>query len=208
MKILFQGNSITDAQRSRDADFLSGSGYPTIAGGAVVAECPSEISFVNRAVSGNRVVDLYARWRIDAINLMPDVISILIGINDVWHELGGRKNGVEADRFEKVYAELLAYTKNMLPDVKLMLLEPFVLRADATEADWDFFAAEVPLRAEATRRVAEQYGAAFVPLQKAFDEAAKKAPASVFLKDGVHPTPAGHTLIAQRWLEAFRSEIL
>ena len=202
MRILFQGDSITDARRPRDLDWLLGGGYPTICAGMLVKERPNDVEVINRGVSGNRVVDLYARWKMDAINLKPDVISILIGVNDVWHEVGNQ-NGVDVERFEMVYNLLLDYTKRDLPETKMILLEPFVLKESATEEHWDYFSKEVALRAQATKRVAEKHGATFVPLQDMFDEAAKTAPASVFLRDGVHPTAAGHSMIADRWIEAF-----
>ena len=202
MKILFQGDSITDASRSRDEGGHLGVGYPTLISAQLGYARPGEFEFVNRAVSGFRVVDLYAGWKIDAVNHAPDVISILVGVNDVWHE-AARQNGVEADRYELVYNLMLDYTQEKLPHVKLMLLEPFVLPGVATEEKYDWFRTETEARATAVRRVASAHGAMFVPLQAAFDAACRQAPASYWLRDGVHPTAAGHQLIADKWLNAF-----
>lgn len=207
IRILFQGDSITDAGRNRENDIgwaVLGTGYAALAGSCLAYERPGAFDLLNRAISGNRVVDLYARWKIDAVNLNPDVISILIGVNDVWHEVS-RQNGVEAERFEQIYDLLLAYTRERLPNVKLIILEPFVLKGTATEANWDYFRTETEKRAKAARRVAQKYGAVFVPLQEAFDEAARTVPESHWLYDGVHPAPAGHELIARRWLSAFET---
>lgn len=207
--ILFQGDSITDALRSRENDQFSGNGYPTLVKGRLGLEEPGKYTFLNRGISGNRVVDLYARIKIDLINLKPDILSILIGVNDVWHE-EERQNGVDAAKFERVYDMLLTEVQEALPDVKLIILEPFVLEGFATNntpehpARWEYFRDETPLRAAAARRVAEKHGAAFVPLQAKFDEACKQAEASYWLFDGVHPTAMGHELIARAWMEAFR----
>lgn len=201
MKILFQGDSITDAGRSRENDAMLGVGYPLLLSAMLGERYPGRFSVVNRGVSGNRVVDLYARWRVDAINLAPDLISILIGVNDVWHSLAFN-NGVEADRFEQVYDMLLDYTRRCLPNARILLLEPFVLPGCATVDALDFFQREVALRAQAARRVAERAGVPSIDLQSVFDEALEHGPADCWLADGVHPTPAGHWLIANRWLRA------
>lgn len=203
--ILFQGDSITDAGRARDNDAYRGNGYPTFISGTLGLQNPGRYTFLNRGISGDRVVDLYARWKKDCINLEPDILSILIGVNDVWHELS-YQNGVEASKFELVLNLLLEETRTKLPNTKLILLEPFVLKGSATEEHWEYFSTEVALRAEAAKRVALAHNAIFVPLQKAFDDACTaEAPESHWLIDGVHPTAAGHALIAREWLTAFQT---
>ena len=209
--ILFQGDSITDAQRNRENDNYAGHGYPTMVKGRLGFEEPGRYEFLNRGISGNRIVDLYARIKIDLINLKPDVLSILIGVNDVWHEMS-RENGVSAEKFEMVYDWLLTEVRQALPNVRLMILEPFVLHGSATENTeekpnrWEYFRDETPLRAAAAKRLAEKHGATFVPLQHLFDEACKLAEPSYWLHDGVHPTAMGHELIAREWMKAFRNE--
>ncbi|MBS7262502.1 MAG: SGNH/GDSL hydrolase family protein [Eubacteriales bacterium] len=205
--LLFTGDSITDAGRSRDVEFLSGSSYATLAASEVCFEHPGEFRIYNRGVSGNRIVDLYARLKVDLINLRPDYLSILIGVNDVWHELAWR-NGVAADKFERVYDMLLGEVRAELPETKILILEPFVLPGTATKSEndpaaWRCFSAEVPLRAAAARRVAEKHGATFVPLQKKLDEALERAESSYWLVDGVHPNFAGNELIKREWIAAF-----
>lgn len=194
--ILFQGDSITDAGRSRDNDNDRGTGYPTLVSAELGFKYPNEYKFINRGISGNRIVDLYARIKRDFINLKPEYLTILIGINDVWHEIND-KNGVDNKKFFKVYCDLIEEIRSMLPDIKIFILEPFVLKASATEKSWSIFRRETEMRAESAKAVAEKYGLTFIPLQEKFDEAEKKAEASYWLGDGVHPTAAGHELIAK-----------
>ena len=198
-RIVFLGDSITDAGRNNTNGSLSsiGQGYPLIVSAKLGAEYPCAYEFDNTGISGSRVVDLYA-W-----NKTPDIISILIGVNDVWHELGEIPNGVDAERFECVYRMLLSDTVARFPNIKFLLLEPFVLRASATEEHWDVFSKEVPLRANAVKKLAKEFNAGFAGLQEKFDQACNLAPASYWLGDGVHPTVAGHQLIADAWLHSF-----
>ena len=142
MKILFYGDSITDASRIYDAPINSvasyGVGYVRAVAGELLSKYPKKHEIINRGISGNRIVDLYSRIKIDAWNHEPDLISILIGINDIWHELA-RQNGVELDRFEKVYRMLIEDTLKKLPNVKIILCEPFVLKGLATEEQYEGF---------------------------------------------------------------------
>jgi lysophospholipase L1-like esterase len=204
MRILFQGDSITDAGRSRTEDWLLGRGYPLLVEASLGLEAPNEHEFLNRGISGNRIVDVYARIKCDIINLKPDVMSILIGVNDVWHELGESPNGVSADKFFKIYSMLIEEVKEALPDIKIMIMEPFVLEACSTTEHWEFFSSEVAKRAKMARKIAQKYNLPFIELQKGFDELAKKAPNSYWLGDGVHPTPKGHEFIKNQWLKAFK----
>ena len=206
--IVFQGDSITDCGRNRENDGL-GLGYANMVTGTLMAEEPYCYKCHNRGISGNRIVDLYARIKSDMINLQPDYMSILIGVNDVWHEVS-KQNGVDAAKFEMVYSLLIEELQQALPNLKIMILEPFVLKGSATEntpenpTRWDYFSAEVPLRAAAAKRIAEKYGLLFVPLQEMFSAAEATAPApGYWLRDGVHPSVAGHELIKQAWLKAY-----
>ncbi len=205
MRILFQGDSITDAGRSRTEDWVLGRGYPLLVESSLGLDEPNQHEFLNRGISGNRIVDVYARIKCDIINLKPDVMSILIGVNDVWHELGDSPNGVDADKFFKIYSMLIEEVKEALPDIKIMILEPFVLEACSTTEHWEFFSSEVAKRASMAKRVAEKYNLPFIPLQEGFNALASKAPNSYWLGDGVHPTPKGHEFIKNQWLKAFKS---
>lgn len=201
--ILFQGDSITDANRSRENNADMGLGYPTLVSGELGFQYPNQYLMYNRGVSGNRVVDLYARIKMDIINLKPDYMSILIGVNDVWHELG-EQNGVDADKYFKIYSMLIEEVKAALPNIRIMILEPFVLKASATKERWEEFHSEVMKRAEKAKELSKKYDLVFIPLQEKFDEAAKLAPSDYWLADGVHPTTAGHELIKREWMKAFQ----
>ena len=201
--IVFQGDSITDVGRARDvadANLGMGSGYAFMT--AAYLRCHDaarDWQVFNRGISGNRVVDLYARWKIDALNLKPDILSILIGVNDTWHEMA-RQNGVEVPRYEMIYRMLLEWTKKELPETKLVLLEPFVFLSEVVEESW---VDEINARREVVKKLADEFGAIFIPLQTLFNEALKKNSSTTYwLRDGVHPTSAGHQLITEAWLKA------
>lgn len=208
--ILFQGDSITDANRYREHEQLTGSGYATMVKGWVGAEYPGQYRFLNRGISGDRIPDVYARIKRDIINLEPDYMSVLIGVNDIWHEVR-YQNGTTAQKFEKLYGMLIEEVREALPEIKIMILEPFVLEGSATcdteeQPDcWEQFRTGVAGHAAAAKRVAEKYGLTFVPLQETFDQACKLAPATEWLFDGVHPTAMGHELIKRAWVKAFEA---
>ncbi len=198
---LFQGDSITDWGRDRDNIASLGMGYPLVVAANIGAENPEKFRFINKGISGNRIVDVYARIKCDILNLKPDYMSILIGINDVWHELGCQ-NGIAAPKFEKLYSMLIEEIKEELPEIKIFILEPFVTAGTATDENIEYFRRETKLRAEATKRVAEKFDLKFIPLQEKFDEAIEKAPASYWTIDGVHPTAEGHGIIAKELIKA------
>lgn len=202
--ILFQGDSITDCGRSREDDIYLGEGYPHLVSAELGFEYPTEYKFLNRGVSGNRIVDVYARIKADIINLKPDVMSILIGVNDVWHEVGWQ-NGVDADKYFKIYCMLIEEVKAALPDLKIMIMEPYVMKGTATEEKWDIFRSEVDKRAAKAKEVAEKYGLTFIPLQDKLNAALDRAPGEHWTRDGVHPTKYGHELIKREWLKAFNT---
>lgn len=201
--ILFQGDSITDCGRNRENHINTGYGYATMVMGELGAKEPFRYVFHNRGISGNRIVDLYARTRIDMLQLKPDYMSILIGVNDVWHEFD-KGNGVSAEKFELVYGLMIEELLQELPDLKIMIMEPFFLPSDEeTPERRAFFEREVPLRAQAAKRIAEKYNLVFLPLQEMLTKVNEGAPWDYWLRDGVHPTKAGHYLIKEAWLKGF-----
>lgn len=200
--VLFQGDSITDCGRERDNENNTGYGYATMVKGEVGAKNPNVYRFYNRGISGNRIVDVFARMKVDIINLKPDYMSILIGVNDVWHEFE-LSNGVSAEKFEMVYSLLIEELQQALPGLKIMIMEPFFLPRQDTPERNAYFAKEVPLRAAAAKRIAEKYNLVFVPLQETFTKANVDVPWDYWLCDGVHPTQAGHYLIKEAWLKGF-----
>ncbi len=185
-----------------------GKGYACFVEAELGFEYPGEYEFVNRGVGGNNVRDLYARIIRDIINEKPDYISILVGVNDIWHGLD-HNNGTGAKRYEKVYDMLLEEIAEELPDTKVMTLEPFVLKGlntDNTEADpnrWEKFSGGVYKPARIAKKLAVKHNLKFISLQDKFDKACEKAPANYWLSDGVHPTAKGHELIKREWIKAF-----
>jgi lysophospholipase L1-like esterase len=192
--------------RSREVDgnaFGYGVGYVNSVSATLKYEDPTKYEIINRGIGGNRVVDLYARIKADVWNHNPDLISILIGINDVWHEIYG-SNGVELDRFERVYRMLIEDTKKQLPNVKFIICEPFVLPGSATNEKYEEFC-EVKKYAAVIAKIAKDYDIPFVSLQEKFDAAAEQYGAEHYLYDGVHPDIAGGKLIAEEWLKVFNA---
>lgn len=207
--ILFQGDSITDCGRVREGGTNLGSGYARLVASALGFDNVNEYEFINRGISGNRIVDLYARIKWDIINLKPDYMSLLIGVNDTWHEIN-YQNGVSAEKYEKIFDMLLTEVKEALPNIKIMIMEPFVLEGGANTATeempnrWEVFKSDVLLHADAAERIAKKHGCKYIKLQKLFDDAAKESGANDYwLHDGVHPTSFGHELIKREWLKAF-----
>lgn len=207
--ILFQGDSITDCGRAHDElNHNLGNGYAAFVKGALGAKYPGEYVFYNRGISGNRIVDLYARIKRDFINLKPDYASIYIGVNDTWHEVTGN-NGVETEKFEKIYTMLIDEILQALPDIKLIIVGPFVLESTATcnteenPTRWDMFKNDVAQKAEVAKKIAEKYNLPFIDLQSAFNDAVKTAPAEYWTLEGVHPNSCGHEIIKNLWIEEF-----
>ncbi len=206
MKILFQGDSITYAGRDMEDDTKLGRGYALLVEASLGFEDPEKYQFVNRGIGGDRVLDIYTRMRTDILDIKPDVMSILIGVNDVWHGLAeSDKEGIDADKYYKIYDMLIEDIKRELPDLKIMILEPFVLKGWATEEQLDSFNVEVRKRAAMAKKIAEKYNLPFIPLQEGFTELSKKAEESYWLYDGVHPTTLGHEYIKREWLKAFKT---
>ncbi|MGN8229655.1 SGNH/GDSL hydrolase family protein [Paenibacillus polymyxa] len=202
-RILFQGDSITDGGRGRneDANHWLGQSYVYLIAGALGSRLTTtQPEFVNRGISGDRVSDLYARWNEDMFSLKPDLLSILIGVNDAWRIVEQEPSGV-TDRFERAYRHLLEETREVMPDIGLVLCEPFILKTGATEARWDIWQEKITGYQRIVRQLADEFGAIFVPLQSMLNEAATQADASYWLHDGVHPTAVGHQLIADQWID-------
>jgi lysophospholipase L1-like esterase len=202
--ILFQGDSITDAGRNKeDMSFNNarslGTGYAMLAAANLLVEyAPLNLKIYNKGISGNKVYQLAERWDKDCIDLKPDVLSILIGVNDFWHKLNGTYNGT-AEIYRNDFIALLERTKKALPNIKLIICEPFAVSGvKAVDERWfpDFYGYQ-----KAAREIAEKFGATFIPFQKIYDEAQKKAPGSYWTGDGVHASLAGAQLMAEAWTE-------
>jgi lysophospholipase L1-like esterase len=197
--ILFQGDSITDAGRKKEIAEANdsgalGKGYPAMAAGELLSEYPDlELKIYNRGISGNKVPDLAARWKEDTLDLQPTILSVLVGINDLWHTVAfGKKYKGTIEDYEKGFRELLSQSLTELTGVRLVVCEPFTLR------EWPEFD---PYR-DAAAKIAAEMKLTLVPFQSAFNEATKAAPSKFWLWDGIHPTPAGHALMVRTWRKA------
>ena len=208
MKILFFGDSITDARRGRESDFNDrfGAGFVMQIAGELFLEDPLKYEIINRGIGGERIVDLYARIKKDVWNEKPDVLTILEGINDISHDVW-HDNGVEFERWITIYRHLLEETKNKLPMTTIIVAEPFVLRGEISNKDFTEYQ-KIRERSKALKELVEELGLLFMPLQFIIDKKAKQYGKEIVLADGVHPTVYGAKLIAQEWLKLFREKIL
>jgi lysophospholipase L1-like esterase len=203
--ILFQGDSITNAFR-RPEEFNTayqlGSGYPLLIGSALQSRHPCrDWTFLNRGVSGNCLPDLAARWETDCLALCPNVLSLLIGINDVCVASGlpPARGAAACQKFADDYDRLLCETKEALPGVRLVLIAPFALPCGIVTDAW-----VPPLRAaqEAVTELADRHRACLVAPQPILDAACREVPPSYWMYDGIHLTAAGHGLLADVWMSA------
>ena len=200
--VLFQGDSITDGGRNRKqaaANTGLGNGYAFLAAAQLRDELAARnLQIYNRGISGNKVFQLADRWPKDCLQFSPDLLSILIGVNDFWHTLNNYDGTVEV--YRRDFESLLQRTKRQLPDAQLIVGEPFVVKEGSAITD-DWF----PVFKEyqhAARELASEFNAAFIPYQSIFNEAAKRSGSPTYwTNDGVHPTLAGSHLMAQAWLE-------
>ena len=207
-RILFQGDSITDAGRNREEFYSLGYGYPLLVSATLSADCPGEYEYVNRGIGGDLLVDLYNRRQADLLDLQPDYLSLFIGTNDAWAELDqGRP--IETAAFEQMYIDLLEEIFATCPQTRVMLISPAIMEgvfSRNTEEQPDRlnqFRTHVASRIEVVRRVAEKYSLPFVDMQAVYDAACARADAACWTGDGAHPTPGGHELIKRAWLTAF-----
>lgn len=205
--ILFQGDSITDWGRVRtetgpNTSQALGNSYPFEISCKLLAEQPAKnFKFYNKGIAGNKVNQLIERWESDCIALKPTVLSMLIGVANYWHKITGQYNGSITD-YRDDYKKLLDLTLQALPDVKLIIGEPFALTG-VRFVDQTWFPAFDEYR-QVAREIAGTYHAAFIPYQTIFDEAVKQTPAPYWSLDGVHPSVAGAGLMAKAWLETVK----
>ncbi len=213
--VLFQGDSITDGNRGRNEDpnHILGHGFACMVSAHLgVENLESHPKFINRGQSGDGILQMYARWRKDAILLKPTMINILVGINDCGLSIPYDENGhgMPAERFAEAYRALLKETKEDLPNTRIVLCEPFYL--PLTPKDETDAAKQQRVRKQASdlqrvvREIAQEFGCIFVPLQAMFEEQAAKAPEGYLIWDGIHPTMIGHELITRQWLKTVETK--
>lgn len=199
--VLFQGDSVTDAGRDRnDPDHL-GSGYALMAAAWFQALYPERaVHFLNRGISGHRTIDLTRRWQQDCLDLRPTWVSILIGINDTWRAFD-QDDRTSVEAYEASYRQLLDGVKANL-DARLILCEPFVLPVPADRKTWR---ADLDPKIAVVHKLAQEYDALLIPFDTIFAEAATRWDAAFWAADGVHPSAAGHALMARHWLQAVQA---
>lgn len=206
---LFQGDSITDGNRTRDKDWnhVMGHGYAYLIASRLWYDFPNKgFHFFNRGISGNKVPDLAARWQTDTIDIKPDVLNILVGINDVDALLHGDLHFTAA-QFEKDYRQLLQQTKQALPATQLVMCEPFILPVGRIKERWEEYSKEMIQRRAIAKKLSNEFNAIFIEFQTAFDKALSKAPADYWIWDGIHPMPAGHELMAREWIAQVSNQL-
>ena len=199
---LFQGDSITDGNRTRNTDWnhVMGHGFAYLISSRLWFDHPEkELHFFNRGVSGNKITDLAARWQTDTLDLKPNLINILVGVNDTEAAVKGNKENTPLS-FETDYRSVLEKTKIALPDVQLVLCIPFLFPVGRVKDKWEVYQNELKPRQEIVRKLANEFNAIEIDFQSEFDKALKKAPADYWIWDGIHPMPAGHELMARFWI--------
>lgn len=198
MRVLFQGDSVTDAGRARENPANLGNGYPRYAAALLRERFPErEWEFLNLGISGNRTGDLLARWKEDCIDIQPDFLSILIGINDTWRAFDSN-NPTTVEQFEDNYRRLLEDVKNHT-HAKILMMEPFVLRDTPAKDAWR---ADLDPKIQVVRRLAWEYADGYVPLDGLFAAACMEQGPLYWTADGVHPVEAGAKRIAAAYVEA------
>ncbi|MFC5704373.1 SGNH/GDSL hydrolase family protein [Cohnella faecalis] len=196
--VLFQGDSITDCGRDRGDPYSLGNGYAQFTAAEFGRKYPEKnVRFLNRGISGNRVVDLERRWQEDCLDLAPTWLSIYIGINDTWRRYDSG-DATSTQAYEDGYRRIIEHAKQSL-DAKLVLIEPFVLPVPEDRKGWR---EDLDPKIQVVRELAREYRAAYVPLDGLFAAASARQTPAYWAGDGVHPSPAGHALIAKAWLEA------
>jgi lysophospholipase L1-like esterase len=208
---LFQGDSITDGGRGRNNDWnhVLGQDYAYLIASRLWYDHPSkDFHFFDRGISGNKVSDLAARWQQDTVDIKPDLLSILVGVNDLNSFFNKNDPApVNAEAFETGYRALLQQAKEQLPAARVVVCEPFLLPVGKVKTDWAAWSTEMAIRQKITKQLAADTGALYIPLQDAFNEACRRAPADYWIWDGIHPMPAGHELIARRWIHLVGKEL-
>lgn len=208
---LFQGDSITDGNRGRNKDpnHIMGHGYAFSVASRIGADF-AEFNpvFYNRGISGNRVTDLEARWQTDTLDIKPDVLSVLIGINDASIMIKEPEvKETTIDQFETSYRNILLQSKQQNPDGLFVLCLPFVYPAGRVKEDWDKYHNTVERLTVRTKKLAKEFETVLVDFPAVFDKAIKRMPAEYWMWDGIHPTVPAHELMAREWIKQVSSRL-
>ena len=203
-KIVFLGDSITDMKRAREeTNTPSSYGFSFVffSEGYLSTNYPRKYQLINKAISGSRIVDVYSRIKIDLWNEKPDYVTLLIGINDIWHELFNN-NGVDLERFYNILNMIIDETKQRLPETKFIIIEPFFLPGFETNENINFFK-QIYSYSQKIKEICQAKNIPFIPIQAKFNELALANGPEYYLYDGVHPSVCGSKVISDSWLEVF-----
>lgn len=193
--VLFQGDSITDAGRNRAVSEDLASGYAGKAAALFAQQHPDMgVRFLNRGISGNRSVDMLARWQADCMDLKPDVVSILIGINDTWRRYDSNLP-TTAKEYSENFEAALKQTKEL--GARIVIIAPFLLPAE-DKIHWR--KEDLDEKQAACKALAERYADAYLPMDAIFQEYLAAHPNAVCSEDGVHPNDLGAQIIAEHWV--------
>lgn len=199
--VLFQGDSVTDVSRNREENIDLGKGYAMIASALFSSLYPEkQVRFINKGISGSRVKDLQGRWEEDCLNLNPTWVSILIGINDCWRRYD-KNDPTSIEEFEAGYRDILTRTRENL-DARIILCEPFVLQEPKDRQAWR---EDLDPKIQVVRKLSKEFDALYIPFDGLFAQAASRCDSTFWSLDGVHPTLAGHGLMAKAWLKAINA---
>lgn len=195
MKILFQGDSITDAGRDREDYHDLGKGYPKYAAEYIREDYPDvDFEFIDLGIGGNQTKDLVARLQSDFIDIQPDIVSIMIGINDVWHYAGGQ--WLSNELFEERYRTVLTAIKEKT-NAKIMIIEPFLVPVE----DKNFFREDLDPKIQIVRKLAREFADIYLPTDGHLASAYLGYEPTYYAADGVHPTEAGAAYIGALYAE-------
>jgi lysophospholipase L1-like esterase len=206
---LFQGDSITDGNRTRNNDWnhVMGHGFANNIASKLWYKFPEKkFHFFNRGISGNKVTDLEKRWNEDTLALKPDLLNILVGINETEMWLKGDTK-YSPEFFEESYRNLLKTTKNALPNMQLVLCEPFILPVGRVKDKLEIYTEDITKRQEIVKKLSIEFDAIHIPFQAIFNKALERAEANYWIWDGIHPMPAGHELMALEWIKIVSKKI-
>lgn len=204
LTFLFQGDSITDGNRGRNLDpnHIMGHGYAFSISSRIGADFPKAgFTFYNRGISGHKITDLQKRWETDTLNLKPDVLSILVGINDTGATINKPAEATTAEEFESIYRSLLADCRRVNPEILFVLVIPFVYPVGKRIENFEKWRDDTVNRQAVVRKLAREFDAVLIDYPAVFDKAIQKAPIEYWIWDGVHPTVFAHELMAREWIK-------
>ena len=204
LTFVFQGDSITDGNRGRslDPNHIMGHGYAYSVASRIGADFPEAgFTFYNRGISGNKITDLQKRWETDTLNLKPDVLSILIGINDTGATINKPAEATASEEFESIYRSLLTDCQRVNPEILFVLGLPFVYPVGKRAENFELWRNDTNNRQAVIRKLAGEFDAVLIDYPAVFDKAIQKAPIDYWIWDGVHPTVFAHELMAREWMK-------